>query len=144
MASLTRAQCSLMRWPSSKQYITWMQFAAFSFPQKQLLFQLISDVCVVMFLFSFTVYCVICCKRIFLFFVRACLYQLCCIQLTLDAYFIRELTIREGLAPRRQTWQRVDWIEYFVFRANFDRFERAHTVRTSLAGTSRPHTNCCY
>ena len=56
----------------------------------------------------------------------------------------RELTIRQGLAPRRQTWQRIDWIEYFVFRANFDRYERAHTVRTSLAGTSRPHTNCCY
>ena len=49
---------------------------------------------------------------------------------------VRELTIRQGLAPRRQTWQRVDWIEYFVFRANFDRYERAHTVRTSLAGTS--------
>ena len=56
---------------------------------------------------------------------------------------IREFTIRQGLAPRRQTWQRVDWIEYFVFRANFDRYERARTVRTSLAGTSRPHTNCC-
>ena len=55
----------------------------------------------------------------------------------------RELTIRQGLAPRRQTWQRVDWIEYFVFRANFDRYERAHAVRSSLAGTSRPHTNCC-
>ena len=55
----------------------------------------------------------------------------------------RELTIRQGLAPRRWTSQRVDWIEYFIFRANFDRYERAHTLRTSLAGTSRPRTNCC-
>ena len=35
----------------------------------------ISDVCVVVFLFSFTVLCVICCARVFLFFVRACLYH---------------------------------------------------------------------
>ena len=34
-----------------------------------------SDVCVVVFLFSFTVLCVICCARVFLFFVRACLYH---------------------------------------------------------------------
>ena len=52
----------------------------------------------------------------------------------------REITIRQG-AVRRQTGQWVDWIEYFVFRANFDRYERAHTVRTSLARTARPHTN---
>ena len=31
--------------------------------------------CVVVFLFSFTVLCVICCARVFLFFVRACLYH---------------------------------------------------------------------
>ena len=31
--------------------------------------------CVVVFLFSFTVLCVICCAHVFLFFVRACLYH---------------------------------------------------------------------
>ena len=31
--------------------------------------------CVVVFLFSFTVLCVNCCVRVFLFFVRACLYH---------------------------------------------------------------------
>ena len=49
---------------------------------------------VVVFLFSFTVLCVICCARVFLFFVRACLYH--CdmnIQLTLDAYFILTVII---------------------------------------------------
>ena len=40
-----------------------------------IIFELISDVCVVVFLFSFTVLCVICCARVFLFFVRACLYH---------------------------------------------------------------------
>ena len=30
---------------------------------------------VVVFLFSFTVLCVICCERVFLFLVRACLYH---------------------------------------------------------------------
>ena len=42
----------------------------------------------------------------------------------------RELTIRQGFVPWRQSWQWVDWIEYFVFRANFDRYERANNVRT--------------
>ena len=35
------------------------------------------------------------------------------------------------------------WIEYFVFRANFYRYERAHTVRRSLAATTRPAKHCC-
>ena len=38
----------------------------------------ISDVCVIVFVFfnfSFIVYCVICCARIFLFVVRACIYH---------------------------------------------------------------------
>ena len=68
----------------------------------------------------------------------------CCVHLQLQIN--RELTIRQGLALRRQTWQRVGWIEYFVFHANFDRYERAHTytaARKSLAGTLRPRTNCC-
>ena len=34
-----------------------------------------SDVCVVVFLFSFTVLRDICCARVFLFFVRVCLYH---------------------------------------------------------------------
>ena len=50
--------------------------------------------------------------------------------------FYRELTIRQGLAPRRQTWQRVDWIVYFVFRANFDRYERAHTDADVFGGNN--------
>ena len=33
----------------------------------------------------------------------------------------RELTIRQRFAPRRQTWQWVDWVEYFAFRGIFDR-----------------------
>ena len=58
----------------------------------------------------------------------------------------RELTIRLRFAPRRQTWQWVDWVEYFAFRGSFDRYERtrAHTVRTSsrfLAGTTQPRTH---
>ena len=58
----------------------------------------------------------------------------------------RELTIRQRFAPRRQTWQWVDWVEYFAFRGIFDRYERtrAHTVRTSsrfLAGTTQPRTH---
>ena len=51
------------------------------------LYIFISDVCVIMFLFSFTVYCVICCVRIFLFCCSRVLISLCCI-LTLDAYFL--------------------------------------------------------
>ena len=74
---------------------------------------------------------------------QALLYRFVVEEVTVHNTGIREPTIRQGLAPRRQTWQRVDWIDYFVFRANFDRYERAHTVRTSLAGTSRPRTNCC-
>ena len=46
----------------------------------------------------------------------------------------REFTIRQGIAPRRQTWQRVDWIEYFVFRTNFDCYERAHAGADVFGG----------
>ena len=35
----SRAQCSLLCRPNSKQYIKWMQFAAFSFRQKQLVYK---------------------------------------------------------------------------------------------------------
>ena len=52
----------------------------------------ISDVCVIMFLFSFTVYCVICCARIFLFCCSRVLISLRCI-LTLDGNFLLTVTI---------------------------------------------------
>ena len=49
----------------------------------------------------------------------------------------RDLTVRRGLAPRRQTWQWVDCIEYFVFRANFDRY--GTNARTQFGRLWREH-----
>ena len=64
------------------------------------------------------------------------------ISLAVGSSMTRELTIRQRFAPRQQTKQWVDWVKNLVFRANFYRYERARTVRTSLAVATRPRAHC--